>query len=301
MSLGKTIRVYLDNGSVSGIKHAEIINWTGQAIFVPRNLIKNLSSWEESQRPGIYFLFGKNENDNDQVYIGETSNIFNRLKNHLSDNKKDFFTEVIFITSKDDYLTKGHVEYLESRLLKIAEESNRYIIDNPNGTNKGILPRSDIDAMEEYLNYIRILTGVLSHKVLEPITTKFQMENKNNNKTLNDKKLNEFKVKSKNLNAVGILTDEGIVVKEGSLASKTEADKIPLAYKRLRQILIERNILIENKNHLYFKEDYLFSSPSQAGSVITGYSVNGRTLWTKDGKTLKEYEENQIEEETVQS
>ena len=30
MSLGRTIRIYLDDGSVSVIRHAEIVNWTGQ-------------------------------------------------------------------------------------------------------------------------------------------------------------------------------------------------------------------------------------------------------------------------------
>ena len=38
---------------------------------------------------GVYFLFGRNdETDEEQVYIGEAENIFNRLKQHLSE--KDF-------------------------------------------------------------------------------------------------------------------------------------------------------------------------------------------------------------------
>lgn len=49
---------------------------------------------------GVYFLFGRNdETDEEQVYIGEAENIFNRLKQHLSE--KDFWTECIVFISKD--------------------------------------------------------------------------------------------------------------------------------------------------------------------------------------------------------
>ena len=58
MKIGRSIRIYLDDGSISGIKHAEIVNWTGQAISAPRTQIKSLTDWDESKKPGVYFLFG---------------------------------------------------------------------------------------------------------------------------------------------------------------------------------------------------------------------------------------------------
>ena len=71
MNIGKTIMIYLDDGSVSGIRHAEIVNWTGQAVSSPRTQIKSLSAWEESKKPGVYFLFGVDEESGqDAVYIG---------------------------------------------------------------------------------------------------------------------------------------------------------------------------------------------------------------------------------------
>ncbi len=43
--LGKTIRIYLYNGSVTGIKHSEIVNWSGrQAVSSPRKLVKDLKN-----------------------------------------------------------------------------------------------------------------------------------------------------------------------------------------------------------------------------------------------------------------
>ena len=80
MTTGRTIRIYLADGSVSGIRHAEIVNWTGQAISSPRSHVKELKDWNESLKPGIYFLFGVDDKSTDEaVYIGEPENVFERL------------------------------------------------------------------------------------------------------------------------------------------------------------------------------------------------------------------------------
>jgi hypothetical protein len=59
MKYGKSIRVYLADGIATGIKHAEIVNWTGQAISCPRKRISELKEWPESKSPGGYFLLGE--------------------------------------------------------------------------------------------------------------------------------------------------------------------------------------------------------------------------------------------------
>ena len=42
-----------------------------------------------------------------------------------------------------------------------------------------------------------------------------------------------------------------------------------------------------------FTEDYIFSSPSTASSIVLGRNSNGLTEWKlKDGKTLKDFETN---------
>lgn len=85
---GKNIRIYLSDGTVSGIRHAEIVNWTGQALSCPRNKISELSGWPESKRPGVYFLFGTDEQTIQQnVYIGEAENVYDRLLNHVTNKE----------------------------------------------------------------------------------------------------------------------------------------------------------------------------------------------------------------------
>ena len=64
MAFGKSIRIYLKDGTVTGIKIAEIVNQTIQAVACPRNRVAELATYPEAKRPGIYFLFGS-----DEVYI----------------------------------------------------------------------------------------------------------------------------------------------------------------------------------------------------------------------------------------
>ncbi len=73
MAIGRSIRIYLDGGEVSGIRHAELVNWTGQALLCPRSRLGELVTWEaESRRPGVYFLFEAEDMTSRKVYVGES-------------------------------------------------------------------------------------------------------------------------------------------------------------------------------------------------------------------------------------
>ena len=121
---GRTIRIYLADGSPTGIKHAELVNWTGQAIVCPRGRVGELAKWPESQRPGVYILFGEDEQaTKPMAYVGEAENVLVRLQSHVKG--KDFWDQVVLFTSKDENLTKAHVKYLESRMVELARDAAR--------------------------------------------------------------------------------------------------------------------------------------------------------------------------------
>ena len=61
MMRGQQIRILLADGSVTGIRHAQLDNWSGQAVACPRNRVGELKAWEEVKRPGAYLLFGNDE------------------------------------------------------------------------------------------------------------------------------------------------------------------------------------------------------------------------------------------------
>lgn len=304
--MGKTIKIYLPNESVAGIRHAEIANWSGQALACPRSKFQELREWPEVQRPGVYFLFGvDDETGSDAVYIGEAEVVIDRLSSHMTG--KDFWTEVVAFTSKDENLTKAHVRYLESRLVTMAKHAGRYRMTNSSSPQLPSLPRSDRDAMEEFLVAARMLMGALGHKVLEtlvstPSTPQSPMLTVETAPpivvdidTPGATNLPEgapvFHLRVANLHARAIRTDEGMVVLEGSDATATTYKSITGSTVALRQALLESGVLAPSGTKLRLTRDYLFKSPSQAGGVLAGYSINGREYWRlEDGTTYAQHE-----------
>jgi hypothetical protein len=286
MARGRSIRIYLEGGEVSGIRHAELVNWTGQALLCPRNRIAQLAEWESvARRPGVYFLVGAERTSSREVYIGEAESVLGRLKGHID---KEFWHEVIIFTSKDEHLTKSHVKYLEARLVERARAAGRYSVLNSNQPTQSGLPRSDRDAMEEVLDNLPLLLGVLGHRVLDPLAT-----------VVDAAKVGGFTYVVKEARARGAQTDEGFVVFKGSTALKqvTESMSAP-GYIALKKELITVGKLALKGDVYEFVEDVLFDSPSAAAAVVYGNAANGRIAWkSADGRTLKEVEEAEVDAE----
>lgn len=308
MALGKSIRIYLADGGVTGIRHGEIVNWTGQAIACPRTRFPELREWAEAKRPGIYFLFGQDEESGqDSVYVGEAEVVFDRLCSHISG--KDFWTELVAFTSKDDNLTKAHVRYLESRLVSLANSAGRYSIENSASPQLPSLPRADRDAMEEFIGGIQTLLGVLGHRVLEPLVERmpspikpeeiitspqFATQNETEQQPIlavTPSQSQTFQLRVSNLIATAVRTDEGLVVLANSEAASAVQNSLSVGYRALRERLIASGVLIENGAKLKFARDQLFRSPSQAAAIVVGYSINGRDNWrTPSGVSFTDFE-----------
>lgn len=306
MALGKSIRIYLADGGVTGIRHGEIVNWTGQAIACPRTRFPELKEWTEAKRPGVYFLFGKNdESGQDAVYIGEAEVVLDRLHSHISG--KNFWTELVAFTSKDDNLTKAHVRYLESRLVALASDAGRYTIENSTSPQLPALPRADRDAMEEFMGGVQTLLGVLGHRVLEPLIEPAAviMPYEYNSPPQTTPELptqspvtplqqQVFHLNTKNIAATAVRTDEGLVVLKNSEAAQGIKNSLSAGYRTLRESLISSRTLVKEDEKFKFAKDHLFNSPSQAAAVIVGYSISGPEFWkTPSGMSFANFEKNE--------
>lgn len=65
---------------------------------------------------------------------------------------------------------------------------------------------------------------------------------------------------------------------------------------KMRNRLIESNSIVEQNGEMIFPDDYLFSSPSAAASMVLGRNANGLTEWKlKDGTSLKVFESKKIQ------
>lgn len=296
---GQSIRLYLADGTVTGVRHAEVVGWTGQALACPRSRLVELTNWPEAKRPGVYLLFGEDEESGrPAVYVGEAENVLSRLQDHLVN--KDFWTEIVLFSNKDENLTKAHVRFLESRLIEVARETQRYVVRNSTIPQSPSLPRGDRDAMGDFVENIRKLLGVLGHKVLEPfraITPEAREAARSELRPQPD--LGEIPslrgtaviLSVKGLLANGVLVDDGLLVLQGSKAASKVMDSLSGSYRRLRSELLERRILSQVGSETSFCEDYLFSSPSAAAAIVVGYSINGRDAWKlKSGVSISAME-----------
>src|SRR5260370_30775739 len=119
---GKSIRIFLVDGTATGLRTAEIGLSTCKAVMAPRGALDSVSKREESHRTGVYVLVGPDPTTPGRlsVYVGEGDDVLQRVLLHDKDDEKDFWDRVVIFVSKDANLTKAHVRHLEARLLAIA-------------------------------------------------------------------------------------------------------------------------------------------------------------------------------------
>ena len=276
MAFGKTIKIFLIDGDPNGRMSCELSNWTGKAYKIPRIKIKDCSDRSDLNTTGVYLLFGKNEEGNDLVYIGEAENVLVRLNQHLS--SKDFWKETIVFISKDENLNKAHSKYLENRLHDLGTKTNRYVIENGCTPTLSSISESDRAEMEEFIENIKLMVNTLGHKVFE--------DKRELSTSRKDKELLYIK-SSRGCDAIAEQTSEGFLVLQGSKIANSVTPSISKSIKEFRLDLINKNIIVDYE----FKEDYIFSSPSYAATIVMGRSANGLTEWkTIDGKILKSLE-----------
>lgn len=277
MNYGKSIRLFLIEGTVNGRWMCELSNWTGKAYKIPRKYVKTSYDRTELTNTGIYFLFGKSDDsDTYRVYIGEAENIYERLNTHLKE--KDFWHECVVFISKDNNLNKAHVKYLENRIYTIAKETKRYIVENSYTPTQSSLCEADSAEMEEFIYNAKLLLSTVGHKFLE--TSELTSDS--------DSETDIFSFEGRDYSATGATTADGFVVFKNSTISRKANSSLRQSMINKRAELIKQNIIDENNT---FTQDYTFSSPSTAASIVSGSSTNGQISWkNKQGTTLKDYE-----------
>lgn len=270
-----TIKIFLVHGSPSGLRTAELSNWSGKAIAAPRTEISDLLKREELANPGFYLLTGVDPDSGDRaIYIGEAENVANRLKGHA---KKDFWNAATVFVSKDENLTKAHIRYLEGVLIERANNNDAAIVMN-SASSGARLPESDAAEMDVYLEKCLQLLPVLGIPDF----------NEKVDQVSESKDLLYCKIKG--LTATGKRTANGFIVFAGSqavLEHRPSAKRM----RAKREQLIEKGLLLKEGEYLVFTKDVEFGSPSTAGSVVRGGNTNGLTNWkNSQGIQLKEIE-----------
>lgn len=279
MAYGKSIELFLANGSPDSLVTAELSNWNGKAIKIPRIEVTDCKR-EDIKGPGVYFLFCKEEDDSDSVYIGESESVQSRLIQHMRDyaaeKEKYYWTTAVVFLGLD--LNKALIRYLEDRLVQIARESKRYKVLTKNTYSKTVMKESQVAAMEEFIDNVKILVNALGYKVLEPAIVKDCGPNTIKNKLV---------LSVGTAHGTGVVTSEGFVLLSGAKLNAATSEKLPKGVIEKRKKYLDS----DRVKDLTTVQDIVFNSSTGAACFVTGYSISGPASWKNaEGKSLKEIE-----------
>ncbi len=279
MPFSKTIQMFIFDGNPNGRIMCELSNWNGRVYKISRNELSEFSQRADSENTGVYFLFGKDEENNDTVYIGEAEKMFSRLKQHLRDS--EYWNDCIVVISKDNLLNKAHVKYLENKFYMLAQNAGRSIVINNTIPTCSSISEYDEAMLHEFINNAKLLVNTLGYKVFDTIEDTAVRQN--------DTEQYFFIKAARGADAKGMIVSDGFAVMKGSTIAFSTVQSMPDSLKKLRDSLIKKEIIDKN---FKLTRDYIFTSPSLAAAIVMGRNANGRTEWkNEEHKSIKDIEE----------
>ncbi len=289
MARGKSINLFLMDGTATGRMKCTLANWTGVAYKIPRTELEKCRERDDLKQSGFYFLFGVSDQTGDNIaYIGQAGarkngeGILYRLQENKRNPDKDYWTEAVVFTTSNNSFGPTEISYLENRFCKMALEANRYDIKNGNDPTPGNITEEKESELEEFIDYAKIVMGTLGHKIFEAIDATLSqtphLVSKGEEPALY--------LHTGKANATGKRTSDGFVIYAGSMVSLSPTKSCPDTILKFREKLADK---IDVSGAV--KENLLLSSPSSAAAFVTYASANGNIMWkTSDGRTLKDIE-----------
>ena len=272
------------DGDATGRMKATIANWTGVAYRIPRTDLDLCKDRDDLKQSGVYFLFGTDDQSGDNVvYIGQAGarkngeGILNRLAEHKRNPDKDYWTEAVVFTTSNNSFGPTEISYLENRFCGIAQNAKRYIVKNGNDPTHGNITEEKESELEEFVDFARLIMGVLGHKVFEPLVKATVTVEE----TVALKEMPLLHFETKKVQATGRVVADGFVVMKGSHLDPSVSKSCPSNVVEFRQKFASRII------GDVLTEDILLPSPSAAASFVSGSSRNGNITWkTTEGVVL---------------
>lgn len=297
---GKQLRLFLVDGTPGGLTTAQIMNWTGQVLSGRRSDLADLLKRPEAQRPGVYLLLGDDETAIGGVrcYVGEAEDVADRLRSHQ--RSKEFWDRVVVISSTDENLTKGHIRYLESRLIELATRAARVELENGTQPPRAPLPEADRSDMDYFIDQLHVILPVLGINAIR--VREQQLLTPATDQTSPVFRLVHSKLgvdaRAQQVDGEFTMLAESVIVatvRESARYSPSTA-KAYASYRALHEKLVANGTVVLADGHGRLARDAVFSSPSTAGAIALGRSCNGRDSWiSADGVTFGRWESRGVE------
>ena len=157
----KTIKMLLYDGTLNGVTNISDSAWElGKMYSAPKESINALVSRADCKRYGVYLLLS-----DQQVYVGQAIDLERRTKQHLTD--KDWWTQVVLMTTKDDSFNASDIDYLESRLIELAGKAATFDSDNKQKGKPQKVDEFRQAELEQYLDEALFMLELIGVRVFK--------------------------------------------------------------------------------------------------------------------------------------
>ena len=296
---GRSLELFFIDDHPDGLLTAAMWGWIGRVLVVPRTRLAEGLARPEAGYAGVYILLGEEEG-RATAYIGESDNVAHRMRNH--DQRKDWWTTAVLVTSDANQLNKAHVRYLEARLIQQAQRVGRTPLANTGTASQASLSEADTAKMIAFLDNLYLaLPAVRVDMFIErarpqpapvaPATPSLAALVPAVDAPIAAASTT-FHLRSgkHGIEAMAELTGGELVVQAGS-GARAEWEGGETSYAQLYQELRSSGVIVNREGRGVFTEAYAFRSPSAAATVVLGRSANGAETWrTAEGRTYKDWE-----------
>ena len=173
---GKSINLFLMDGTPGGRVKCTLSNWTGVAYRIPRTELDKCKGRNDLSQSGVYFLFGTSEDSGESVvYIGQAGvrkngeGLLYRLQEHRRNPGKDYWIEAVVFTTSNNSFGPTEISYLENRFCGLAVAAKRYLVKNGNDPTPGNITEEKESELEEFIDNSKIVMGALGFKVFDKL------------------------------------------------------------------------------------------------------------------------------------
>lgn len=154
MASGKGINLFFTDSEYDSLMKITSTNWKGLIYVVPRSKIKKMIGLEEVDRFGVYILLSDT-----QIYVGEASDLKNRIKQH--DKGKNWWERAVLITTTDDSFDQADINFLETSIISTVKKQGNLKCENKQPGNKKKLDDMKkaelVPFLEEALSIMEVL------------------------------------------------------------------------------------------------------------------------------------------------
>lgn len=142
------------------------------------------------------------------------------------------------LTTQNNSFVPTEISYLENKFTNMVIETDRFKVRNWNDPNPGHVTEEKESELEDFIEYSKMVLGVLGYKIFVPlIEDKTQLDKTNQDDELILFLSRTIRKTNRLIKAKCKRTNEGFVVLKDSMIEEMDSQAIPKSIKDLREKL----------------------------------------------------------------